>query len=62
MFKKIFKLVKKVIMAALIIYAYNVIAAPLDTIIPINIFTVLFVTFLGLPSMFALAIFSLLLF
>jgi len=62
MLKKILKVVKKIIMAILIIYTYNVIALPLNVTIPINIFTVLIVVILGLPSMLALIIFSLIFF
>lgn len=60
--KLILKIMKKLILAALLIYAYNVIATPLNTTIPINAFTVLFVTILGIPSMFALILFSLICF
>ena len=62
MIKKILKVVKKIIMAVLIIYTYNMIALPLNVPIPINVLTILIVTVLGLPSMLVLIIFSLLFF
>ena len=59
MLKKIFNLVKKFIVAVLLIYAYNKIALPSDLFIPMNIFTILLVTFCGIPSIIMLVLFSL---
>jgi len=56
MFKKFFKLVKKVVVAFLIIYTYNVLSTPLNLTIPINLITVTFVTFLGIPALFLFVI------
>ena len=36
MLKKIFRLVKKIVVAGLAIYAYNVLATPINATIPIN--------------------------
>ncbi len=55
--QKIFKILKKLILAPFIIYIYNLIAQPLNLIIPINIFTVLFVTILGIPGLITLLAF-----
>ena len=57
MFKKIFDIVKKIILAVLLIYAYNKLALPLNVIIPINIITVLFVYVCGIPSLLCLVLF-----
>ncbi len=54
MLKKIFKLFKKIIVSSFVLYSYNLISAPLNLIIPINIFTISTLTLLGLPSLFAL--------
>ena len=60
MFKKMFELIKKFIVAVLLIYAYNKISVPLDIFIPMNIFTILLVTICGLPSIIMLVLFSIL--
>ena len=53
MIKKIFNLIKKIIVAILLIYAYNKMTFPLDLFIPMNIFTILRseqVGLLGVPA------------
>jgi len=57
--KKVFSLLKKFIVAVLLIYAYNKIALPSNLFIPMNIFTILLVTFGGIPSIIMLILFSL---
>ena len=59
MFKKIFNIIKKFIVAVLLIYAYNKMALPLDLFIPMNLFTILLVTLFGIPSIIMLILFSL---
>lgn len=59
MIKKIFNIIKKFIVAVLLIYAYNKMTLPLDLFIPMNIFTILLVTFCGIPSIIMLILFSL---
>lgn len=59
MLKKLFDIVKRVVMAVLFIYAYNKLALPLNVIIPINITTVLLVSLCGIPSILMLVLFSL---
>lgn len=56
MLKKIFKLVKKIVVAGLIIYAYNVLAVSINATIPINFVTLSLVTFLGIPSLVGLIV------
>ena len=58
MFNKLFLIIKKVIIAILMIYTYNIIVFPLGIIIPINIFNVLIVSFFGLPAIIVLCLFS----
>lgn len=59
MIKKIFNIIKKFIVAVLLIYAYNKMTLPLDLFIPMNIFTILLVTFCGIPSIIMIIFFSL---
>ena len=59
MIKKIFNLFKKFIVSVLFIYAYNKIALPSSLFIPMNILTILLVTFCGIPSIIMLVLFSL---
>ncbi len=59
MFKKIFNVIKKIIMAVLFIYAYNKLALPLNVIIPLNVITVCLVAICGIPSILMLVLFSL---
>jgi len=44
MLKKIFKILKKIILTCFLLYGFNLIASPLGVIIPINIITIFFVT------------------
>ena len=59
MIKKLFNIIKKFIVAVLLIYAYNKMTLPLNLFIPMNIFTILLVTFCGIPSIIMLILFSL---
>lgn len=56
MLKKIFSVLKKVIYSSFLIYGYNMIAAPLNLIIPLNLVTVSLVMVLGFPSLISLII------
>ena len=58
MFNKFLKLIKKFIVAVLLIYAYNKMSISMGIFIPMNIFTILLVTFCGLPSIIMLVLFS----
>lgn len=57
--KRLFDLLKKFILAILFIYAYNKIAIPSSLFIPMNMYTILLVTFCGVPSIIMLILFSL---
>jgi len=56
MFKKIFNLFKKIIISAFVLYGYNLIASPINLLIPINVFTIGILTLFGLPAIFSLII------
>ncbi len=59
MLKKLILVIKRIILAVLLIYAYNKLALPLDIIIPMNIATVCLVSLCGIPSIFMLILYSL---
>lgn len=56
MIKKLFWLVKKVIISCFILYSFNLIIAPLSINIPINYYTVGILTLLGFPGLLSLII------
>ena len=58
MMKNVLMFIKKIIVAILFIYTYNIIVFPLGIIIPINIFNVLIVSFFGLPAIIVRCLFS----
>jgi len=60
--KKIFKLLKKVVFSALLLYGYNVIASPLNVIVPINFINIGAMTILGIPALFALIFINIIVF
>lgn len=58
--KKIVECFKKIIISGFILYGYNLIAVNFNMILPINIITLLSITFLGAPALFALVLFRIL--
>lgn len=54
MLKKIFKFIKRIILSIFVLYGYNLISQSLGMIVPINIYTVLLLSILGIPALFAL--------
>ena len=58
--KFILFVVKKIILSAFILYAYNLIAVNFNMIIPINVYTLGFITLLGSPALIALVLFKIL--
>lgn len=52
----ILKYLKKFVIAAFVIYAYNMIAVNFNLIIPINIWTILFVGLFDIPGIITLII------
>jgi len=60
MLKKVFNIIKRIIVSVLFIYAYNKLALPLDVTIPLNVFTVLLVSLFGVPTILMLVLFSVL--
>ena len=62
MIKKIFKVVKKIVLSALLLYGYNVIAAPINVIVPINLLNIGLITILGIPALFSLIFINIIVF
>ena len=58
MLKKVFLLVRKFVLAGLLLYAYNSINIFSRGIIPINVINLLIVTLFGVPAIFCLILFS----
>lgn len=56
MIKKIFNIIKKIIVNAFILYGYNLLVTPINLTIPINLITITLLTIFGLPALFALII------
>lgn len=54
--KKIIKIIRKIIMSVFLLYGYNLIAAPLGFIIPINFITVLLLSIFGIPALLSLIV------
>ena len=54
MFKKMFKLIKRIIISSFLLYAYNLLVQPIGLMIPINIFTIGALTILGVPALLCL--------
>lgn len=59
MLKILMKIVKKIIIGMLILFAYNVFLSSLNLIIPINLVTILIVSMLDVPGVICLALFLL---
>lgn len=62
MIKKLLNLIKKVVISGFLLYGYNLITAPLNMIIPINLITVSSLTLLGFPALFAFILIHVVLF
>lgn len=54
MIKKILNVLKKVILSSFLLFGYNLLASPLNIIIPINFINIGAITILGFPALFAL--------
>ncbi len=62
MLKKIFAVMKKVVFSGFLLYGYNLLASPLNIIIPINFINIGVVSFLGIPALFSLILIHILMF
>ncbi len=51
---KLIKLIKRIIISSFLLYGYNILVQPIGLVIPINIFTVISISILGMPALMAL--------
>lgn len=56
MLKKLFHLIRRVVVRAFVLYGYNLIVGPLNMMIPINIITVGLLTIFGVPALVSLIV------
>lgn len=54
--KKLYKLLIKFACAPFLLYTYNLIAAPLNMMVPINWYTICFVGLFGVPALILIII------
>lgn len=54
----IFKIIKRIIVSSFLLYGYNLIAVNFNLVIPINIFNIMIISILGVPSLIGLIIFK----
>lgn len=62
MLKNFFGLFKKVIFYVLLLYSFNLVAAPMSIIVPINLVTVISLVLLGVPALFSFILIIVLMF
>ena len=51
---KLIKLIKHIIISSFLLYGYNILVQPIGLVIPINVFTVISISILGIPALMAL--------
>lgn len=54
MFKVILKILKRLVFSFCLLYSFNVIGSSLNMIIPINYFSIITTSFLGIPGLIGL--------
>ena len=62
MLKKFFGLFKRILFYVLLLYSFNLVAAPMGVIVPINLITVISLVLLGVPALFSLILIIVLMF
>lgn len=62
MVKKIFQLIKKVVISGFLLYGYNILTSPLHIMVPINFITLSAMTILGFPALFAFILIHIIIF
>lgn len=56
MLKKIINIIKKIIFSFIMLYGLNLLVNSFNVVIPINIFTIATVSFLGVPGLVSLIV------
>lgn len=59
MFKKSFKILKKIIIGMVLLFGYNIFLSSFNLMIPINVITVVIASVLDVPGIIGLALFLL---
>ena len=62
MLKKFFGLFRRILFYVLLLYSFNLVAAPMGVIVPINYITVGSLVILGVPALFSFILIIVLLF
>ncbi len=62
MIKKSLNVLKKIVISGFLLYGYNLITAPLNIMIPINLITISSLTILGFPALFAFILIHIIIF
>lgn len=62
MLKKIWNIFKKFVFSGFLLYGYNILAAPLEIIVPINVITLVVTTILGFPALLGFIVIHVLVF
>lgn len=62
MIKKIYELMKRIIFSIFLLYSFNLVMAPLELIVPINLITVSAITILGFPALISFVVILLLIY
>lgn len=52
--KKIYGLLKRIVISAFLLYSFNLVMSPLNILIPINLITVSILVVLGIPGLISL--------
>jgi len=52
--KFILKIIKRIIISSFLLYGYNILVQPINLTIPINIFTIVAISILGVPALLSL--------
>lgn len=52
--KKIYGLLRRIIISAFLLYSFNLVMSPLNILIPINLITVSILVVLGIPGLISL--------
>ena len=58
----ILKIIKKIIFSSFLLYGYNLLALPLNILIPINLINIGIITIFGVPSLFSLILIHVIIF
>ena len=62
MFLKIFKMVRRITVSFFLLYAFNMFSQSINLIIPINLITILSISFLGVPALLSFIVLSVFIF